>query len=56
MDGYAPYQQVWRQWETVVAARAWDRLTITRAVIIPKLEQQAATMAFDADTLEAFGG
>lgn len=54
-DGYAPYDVVWRGWETLQMTRALERLNLVRAIGITKAGDKAQGL-FDADVREALGG
>lgn len=55
VDGFAPYDEVWRAWRVIQQARAWDRMNMVRAIGITKAGDKAQAM-FDSDVREALGG
>lgn len=54
-DGYAPLDEVWRAWETVQRARAFERLNVIRAIAVTRAGERASTL-YEDDVREVFGG
>lgn len=54
-DGYAPYDEVWRAWETLRMTQALERLNLVRAIGITKAGDKAHGL-YEADVREALGG
>lgn len=54
-DGYAPYDVVWRAWQTLKMVRAFDRMNMVRAIGITKAGPQAESL-YDKVVTEALGG
>lgn len=53
LDGFAPYLAVWEAWETMRRARAWERLSLVRAISVARAGE-AGQRAIDTDLREAF--
>lgn len=55
VDGFAPYDAVWEAWGAIQQDRAFERLSLVRAIGITKAGDKAQGMV-DADVREAMGG
>lgn len=55
LDGYAPYAEVWRAWQTMGQARALERLNVVRAISTSRAGERAQRLV-DTDFQEAFPG
>lgn len=53
LDGFAPYGEVWRAWETMTRARALHRLNLVRAIGTSRAGDRAQRL-LDSDMREAF--